>query len=107
MNQLLNAYIISVDYPDVSGAEHLEMLDIREQLSNLENELGEEEKQVLAEADQKLIINASKIYSELSRFISFREYRESHNISPQRWWWYLDVLSYLPTGFETKEKVRR
>ena len=36
MNQLLAHYCIDVQHPEVSGAEHLEMLQIRDQLAVLE-----------------------------------------------------------------------
>jgi hypothetical protein len=36
VNQLLQNYSIQVDYPDVSGAEHLEVLQIRDRLAEAE-----------------------------------------------------------------------
>ena len=96
MNTLLNTYHLSLDYPNVSGAEHLELLTIRDQIAELEAGLNAEEQRILSEADRKLIINATILYQELSRFINLADYRKNNNISPQKWWWYLDVLSYLP-----------
>jgi len=55
MNNLLNIYNISLDYPEVSGAEQLELLMIRDQIAELETQLSAEERQTLSEADQKLI----------------------------------------------------
>lgn len=97
MNKLLNIYHLSLDYPNVSGAEHLELLAIRDQIAELEVDLKEEEQKKLSEADRKLILNAPLLYQELSRFINLADYRKNHNISSEKWWWYLDVLSYIPT----------
>ncbi len=97
MNKLLNIYNLSLDYPNVSGAEQLELLTIRDQIALLETKFNTEEQNTLLKADQKLLIHATEIYQELSHFISLSDYRKQHNISPQKWWWYLDVLSYLPT----------
>ena len=97
MNELLNIYHLSLDYPNVSGAEQLELLMIRDKISELEPSLNVEEQNILSEADRKLIRNATIILQELSRFINLADYRTKHNISSQKWWWYLDVLSYLPT----------
>ena len=96
MNSLLNNYSIQVNYPDVSGAEQLEMLTLRDQIFQNENLLNSQEKQILSDADQQLIANASQIYTELSKFIDLIHYRETQKITPQQWWWYLDVISRLP-----------
>lgn len=97
MNRLLENYMIQVDYPDVSGAEHLETLQIRDRLAELETDFSREDRDVLVAADRKLMINIAKIYRELSRFVDLGSYREEWKISPQKWWWYLDVLSHLPS----------
>jgi hypothetical protein len=97
MNKLLNIYHLSLDFPDVSGAEQLELLMIRDQIAGLEIELNAEEQSFLSEADRKLINSATKIYQELSHFIDLADYRKNHNILPQKWWWYLDVLVSLPS----------
>lgn len=101
MNNLLKIYNISLDYPEVSGAEQLEILMIRDQIAELETELSAKGRQTLSEADQKLIKNAKKIEQELSQFINLANYRKQEDISPQKWWWYLDVLSHLPGSFRS------
>jgi hypothetical protein len=97
MNPLLKTYDLSLDYPTVSGAEQLELLMIRDQLAAIETELNTEEQKILVSADQKLLLNAAMIYQELSHFINLADYRQTHHILPKKWWWYLDVLSCLPT----------
>ncbi len=101
MNNLLNIYNISLDYPEVSGAEQLEVLMIRDKIAELEMQLSAEERKILSEADQKLIENAKIIEPELSQFINLANYRKQEDISPQKWWWYLDVLSHLPVSFRS------
>ena len=96
MNPLLKNYCVSVEFPDVSGAEHLELLQMRDRLTEIEPQLTEEEKILLTKADRQLVENANSFYQELSRFINLTEKRKAQCISPQRWWWYLDVLAVLP-----------
>jgi hypothetical protein len=102
MNKLLNEYYISVQFTDVSGAEYLDLLGIRDELANFETELTEGEKEILSKADGLLIRNCQSIYQELSRFINLSEYRQKQQINPQQWWWYLDVLFYLPKPPESQ-----
>lgn len=55
------------------------------------------------------MINIAKIYRELSRFVDLVSYRAECEISPRKWWWYLDVLSNLPTTLiqTGKEPIER
>jgi hypothetical protein len=105
MNRLLAHYCVDVQHPEVSGAEHLEMLQIRDRLAELEPTLTSEEQDALAEADRVLVEQATAFYQELLRFLDLAAYRREHGIPPARWWWYLDVVSHLPplTG-EAPEK---
>jgi len=96
MNRLLVHYRVDVQHPEVSGAEHLEMLQIRDRLAELEPTLTSEEQNALAEADHVLVEQAHAFHEELLRFLDLAAYRREHGISTARWWWYLDVLSHLP-----------
>jgi hypothetical protein len=96
MNRLLVHYGVDVRHPEVSGAEHLEMLHIRDRLAKLESTLTSEEQEALAEADRLLVGRASAFHQELRRFMDLATYRREHGIPPARWWWYLDVVSHLP-----------
>ena len=96
MNRLLVHYGVDVQHPEVSGAEHLEMLQIRDRLAELEPMLTSEEQEALAEADRVLIDRSAAFYQELLRFLDLAAYRREHSIPPTRWWWYLDVVSHLP-----------
>jgi hypothetical protein len=96
MNRLIVHYGMAVQHPQVSSAEHLEMLQIRDRLAELESTLTSEEQKALAEADRILVERASIFHQELLRFLSLAAYRREHGIPPARWWWYLDVVSHLP-----------
>ena len=96
MNRLLMHYCVDVQHPEVSGAEHLEMLQIRDRLAEFEPTLTSEEQEALAEADRILVERATAFYQEILRFLDLAAYRREHGILPTRWWWYLDVVSYLP-----------
>ena len=96
MNRLLVHYCVDVQHHEVSGAEHLEMLQIRDRLAEHEPTLTSEEQDALAEADRVLVERATAFYQELLRFLDLAAYRREHDIPPARWWWYLDVVSHLP-----------
>jgi hypothetical protein len=96
MNRLLMHYCVDVQHPEVSGAEHLEMLQIRDQLAELEPTLTSEEQETLAEADHVLVKRAIAFNQELQRFLDLAAYRQERSIPPAHWWWYLDVVSHLP-----------
>lgn len=96
MNRLLAHYCVDVHHPEVSGAEHLEMLQIRDRLAELAPALTSKEQEALTEADRLLVEQAAAFYQELLRFLDLATYRRDHSIPPARWWWYLDVLSHLP-----------
>ena len=96
MNRLLAHYCIDVNHPEVSGAEHLEMLRIRDKIAGIILTLTAEEQQRLIEADRILVAQAVVFSQELQRFIDLTEYRRENRIPPERWWWYLDVVRYLP-----------
>jgi hypothetical protein len=96
MNRLLAHYCVDVRHPDVSGAEHLEMLQIRDRLAELEPRLTPEEQAALEEADRGLVARAPAFSQELRRFLDLAAYRREHGIPPAHWWWYLDVVSHVP-----------
>jgi hypothetical protein len=107
MNRLLVHYGVDVQHPEVSGAEHLEMLQIRDRLAELEPMLTSEEQEALAEADRVLIDRSAAFYQELLRFLDLAAYRRERSIPPTRWWWYLDVVSHLPLFKDEAPDVER
>ena len=96
MNRLLKNYVVDVQYPDVSGIEHLQMLEMRSQLAEIEAELSSQEREALLEADRQLAAQADKFLRELNRFIDLAEERQRRQPHPNEWWWYLDILAQVP-----------
>ena len=72
------------------------MLVRRDHLAELEGSFSPEEKAVLEEADRDLLSNSRAFATELDSCIDLAERRREEDISPERWWWYLDVLAHLP-----------
>jgi hypothetical protein len=105
MNNLLHEYQIGVEFPDVSGAEFLDLLNIRDEIAQIQANLTEKEQIIVMKADQLLIKNCGLIYHELSRFINLSNYRVQKQIKPDQWWWYLDVLVSLPNGTQIYQKT--
>lgn len=98
MNRLLKHYQIDVEHPNVSGAEMLEMLHIRDRLAAEEAGLSKNERAILIAADRRLLQQATDFHAELCRFVNLAQKRQSEGIPPDRWWWHLDVLAELPAG---------
>lgn len=98
MNALLKQYLVDVEFPEVSGAELLEMLQVRDRLAEIEPALDPDEREALHAADSRLLAQASAVSRELSRFIDLQAHRQRHEVPPSRWWWFLDVVSELPIG---------
>ena len=96
MNELLQAYVVDTQYPDVSGIEHIQMLRRRSELADLEHTLSREGRRQLAEADARLLAHAAEFLAELSRFVDLAAERRRLCIPPSHWWWHLDVLTQVP-----------
>lgn len=95
LKELLGHYIEGVYYPEVSGFEILELLDIRSEIARKERELSLEEKKKLETADGIFLKNAAKFFTAISEIADLAEMREKANVSPSHWWWYLEKLAYM------------
>lgn len=93
INSLLKNYCVSIEFPDVSGAEYLEMLQIRDRLAEIESDLSESEKTLLIKGDRQLLEKVNHFDRELSPFVNLADIRKAEAIPHQRWWWYLDVFA--------------
>lgn len=93
----LYAYEVDVQFPDVSGMEHIEMFYNRSELAEIEDELLSEQKEHLARADQILLRDAHLFNQALKQIVNLKKWREKDNRSAAHWWWYLDVVVSLPT----------
>ena len=96
MNSLLEQYRVDVDYPEVSGIEHLQMLETRSKLFAVELQLSATERRILLAADRKLAMQALGFLSELERFVNLADERRQRKVVAEEWWWYLDVLVQIP-----------
>ncbi len=96
IERLLNAYEVDVLFPDVSGMEHLNMLQIRSDLAQNEAMLSEEQRQRLMAADRMLVSQADRFFESIRRIADLAAWREEEGVTPEHWWWYLDVIVRLP-----------
>jgi hypothetical protein len=96
MNKYLEHYLVAVKHPEVSGFEHLEMLAIRDKLASEVESLSAEEAAQLEAADRRLLAQANQFYAALVQITDLHSERQYRQPPPDRWWWYLDVLTRLP-----------
>lgn len=99
MNQLelwLTQYETDVCFPDVSGMEHVDMLLTRSRIATEKELLTDQQTERLREADQRLLHNAESFYEAITAVANLAEWRETSGISPEEWWWFLDVLVSVP-----------
>lgn len=89
-------YETDVRFPDVSGMEHLDMLLTRSRIAAQQGELAPEQQGRLLEADQQLLHNAEAFHQAIASVADLAEWRSESAVSPEEWWWYLDVLANVP-----------
>ncbi|MFQ6058000.1 MAG: hypothetical protein ACE5MB_03850 [Anaerolineae bacterium] len=92
MKELIEDYTVDVEFPDVSGFEILEMLDLRSEIAERERELNDEERTILEEADRRFLQNAPLFYASLAAVADLAEMRRRAGAPPSHWWWYPDEL---------------
>lgn len=91
--ELLKQYAISLEHPEVSGFELLDLLEMRSALAQVEDDLGGTERQQLEEADVLFLSLAETLYRRIEAVASLAETRQQSKVSPSHWWWYLDRWS--------------
>jgi hypothetical protein len=96
IEKLLSDYEVDVDFPDVSGMEHIQMLMARSKLQELETNLNDIQKRRLSAADQKLLKQAGIFFETIQTIADLSQWRQTKGITAEQWWWYLDVLAKLP-----------
>lgn len=97
MNKYLKRYIVAVEYPNVSGFEHLDMLMVRDELAARETELTDAESLQLKQADNQLLLKAKTFHNELASVTDLAIERNHRTPPPDHWWWYLDVITAVPS----------
>lgn len=108
--EMLSAYEMDVQFPDVSGMEHLDMLLTRSELAKYEPHLTDEERQRLLSADRMLMQQADQFYQAIQSIAELASWRRDENIPASHWWWYLDVVTQMPLrpkkpGKSTRQSV--
>jgi len=93
---LITSYETDVQYPEVSGMEHLDMLMIRSEIAKNELHLSVEEQKRVLDADQLLLKHARQFYNSIKSIADLASWRRDENVPPTQWW-YLDVIVQLPT----------
>jgi hypothetical protein len=98
LERLILGYEAGVQHPEVSGIEHLNLLQVRSKLAELEPQLTETQRQRLKRADQVLVMRAGEFLCAIQSIADLVSWRAQEGISPVHWWWYLDVIAHLPTS---------
>jgi glutathione synthase/RimK-type ligase-like ATP-grasp enzyme len=90
--RLLALFCRGVRYPQSSGFEVLELLDVRSALARWEEELTKEQRESLEEADELFLTNAGQFYENVVQVADLAEMRQRAGVPPSHWWWYLEKL---------------
>jgi hypothetical protein len=83
----------SMDHPEVSGFELLEVLDIRSRLATREPLLSLDDRALLEKLDKRILQMADVLLDRISEVADLCEMRHRSHILPSHWWWYLDEIS--------------
>ena len=73
--ELIAAYEADVQFPGVSGMEHLDMLMTRSEISRNELHLSSEERDRIANADKVLLQNAGQFYDSIREIADLASWR--------------------------------
>ena len=91
--EILKEYIEAVRFPEASGFEVLELLDVRSRIATREKELSAAEQARLEEADATFLHNASAFYESVVALGDLRQLRRRAAAPCSHWWWYLEKLA--------------
>jgi hypothetical protein len=73
-DELVREYEVDVEFPDVSGIEHLDMLLARSEIANIEHHLTDEQRQRVYKADKQLVEHAQQFYESIQRIASLAQW---------------------------------
>ena len=96
IEHLLTEYAGGVRHPEVSGMEHLNLLMIRDRLATLESQLTQVQRRQLSRSDRMLMAQSHEFLQTIHQIADLAAWREQQQATPDHWWWYLDVIAYLP-----------
>lgn len=99
-HDLIAAYEVDVQFPDVSGMELLDMLLTRSEIASNEAHLSGEERRRVLTADRVLLRQAKQVLTSIQQIADLASWRRNNNFPITHWWWYLDVVMQLPVSFD-------
>lgn len=99
-DELVTAYETDVQFPEVSGMEHLDMLMTRSEIASIEPHLSAVLRDRVLQADRRLMSHARQFYDAIQAIADLSSWRRSEFMPITHWWWYLDVLAHLPLSLE-------
>ncbi len=95
VQRLLTLYGDAVRFPEVSGFEILEMLDVRSRLARREDDLNSADQARLEEADTVFLENAPSFFDRVDAVGNLSQLRRRASAPCSHWWWYLEKLAGL------------
>ncbi|MEJ5308230.1 MAG: hypothetical protein WHX52_00540 [Anaerolineae bacterium] len=98
--ELVTAYETDVQFPEVSGMEHLDMLMTRDEIARIEPHLSAALRERVLQADKQLMSRARQFYDAIQAIADLASWRRSKFTPITHWWWYLDVLAHLPVSLD-------
>jgi len=105
--ELIVAYETDVQFPDVSGMEHLDMLMTRSEIARHERHLSDEERKRVLKADKLLLRQARQFLESIQSMADLASWRRDEGVSVTHWWWYLDVIAQVPATSELSSPLAR
>ena len=93
IQRLLEQYIKAVRFPEASGFEVLELLDVRSKLAAQEIALDAEQRLQLEEADSMFLRHAPVFYESAVVLGDLSDLRRRAAAPCSHWWWYLEKLA--------------
>lgn len=93
----------SLQHPDASGFELLEILDVRSQLAIQEPLLSQEDRSRLEAIDRQFLQMAPSWLARISEVADLAEMRERARALPSHWWWYLDEIAHTVPSATTAD----
>jgi hypothetical protein len=83
----------AVQFPEVSGFEVLELLDVRSRLATVESELDEAQRAQLEDADSVFLRYTPMLYESVITLGDLADLRRRAAAPCSHWWWYLEKLA--------------
>jgi len=93
VQRLLEYYVKAMQFPEVSGFEVLELLDVRSRLATEESELDEAQRTQLEDADSVFLRYTPMLYESVIALSDLAHLRRRAAAPCSHWWWYLEKLA--------------